>query len=582
MDVQAATDSPNPYASAQLRRSLRSVRAAVVALTFMCGLAYIALAIGAMLMLDIALPGRNGETVAGLLAMAIGTLALLIGGLTLRQRLLRQAGRILSFSISPVIAAHRYGTGESGTSLASDTRDIDHVRRVLTGGGIAALADLAIVPLYLIVLLMLGWPMALTLLIGGTVGAALLRVWSTTLAGSVDAADRAHAERDELLQTHAASRSFIRQLGILRPMQAREEAAERAALAPADALDASLGRNRLIVAALAAVVIIAVGTLTVWRATNDRAGIGTIAAALLLTGFALWPFREIAARQAELLRGRAAWARLRTALDTPVLQDDVLPLPTPRETLAAEAIAIAAAGERRVVLQGVSFTMTAGDITLIVGPSNSGKSMLLKALAGLAPNAIGNVRLDGATLGQYGETGRSRHIGYLSQSCVLLPGTISQNIAGFSDAVEPDAVVSAAQTTGAHDMIVRLPQGYDTLVGGPDCSLPQSARQRINITTAFYGDPFLLLLDTPDSFQDRNGQAALGAALQAARARGAIVLLTGESRAIIDAANLVLVLRKGGVADFGPKEAVRGRMVAREQIKSQPKPDAAISAALAE
>lgn len=565
-----------------LRRALRPVVFAVVAVTLLCLIAHVAFVVEAMLMLDVALPGRSGQTIAGLLAMAAGTLALLLGGLILRQRLLRQAGRMIAFRAAPITAAHRFGSDPQQQAAAADGRDMDMVRTALTGGSVAALADAALLPLYIVVMVLLGWPMAVALLIGAGVGVALLYFGRGALDRNVAAAERASADRDELLRTNTTSRQLIRQLGIFHPMRAREEYAELVALGPIDALDRAVDRTRLAIAALITVVTVAVGALTVWRATHDLAGFGTVAAALILTGFALWPLREIAARQVDLLRGRSAWRRLSEALEVTPAQDDVLPLPAPRETLNAEAIAIAAPGERRVVLQGETFAMAAGDVTVVVGPSDSGKSMLLRALAGLAPNSIGNVRLDGATLAQFGEAGRARHIGYMGQDCQLLPGTISQIIAGFSDAIDPEAIVRAAQTTGAHDLIVRLPQGYDTLVGGPDCSLPQSTRQRINLTSAFFGDPFLLLLDTPDSFQDRQGQAALGGALRAASARGAIVVIVGEATAVIDAANLAMVLRKGGIADFGPKEQVRERMQAREQIKNQPKPDVVAPAAPAE
>lgn len=574
-------DQSSWHAVRPLNAQLRRVRIAVIAVTLLCAVAQIALAAQAMLILDVALPGRNGETLVGIVAMALVTLVLLVGGVTLRQRLLAQAGRMIAFRLAPVTAARRFDIAETEDG-GIDGRDMERVRLVLANGGLGALAELTALPLFLVVMLMLGWPMAVALLIGCALAVALLLLWARDSEVKVATADRARDERDELLRDHAASRMVIRELGLFGPMRVREEYAELAAIDPIDSLDSVAGRNRLIMAALAAALILAIGALTVWRATDDRAGVGTIAAALILTGFAVWPMREVAARQIELARARLAWRRLRELLDAPPARSELLPLPTPSQTLAAEAIAIGAPGERRVVLQGVTFALAAGDAALIVGPANSGKSMLLRALAGLARNSIGTVRLDGATLAQYGEAGRARHIGYLSHACPLLPGTISQNIAGFAEAVDPAAVVRAAQATGAHDIIVRLPQGYDTIVGGPDCSLPQSTRQRVALTAAFFGDPFLLLLDTPDSFQDRQGQIALGDAIRSARARGAIVLVTAESAAVIDAANIVVVVRKGGIADFGPKEDVRERMLTRERLKNQPKPDAAVPAASAE
>lgn len=562
----------------QIRRALRPVLIAGVAVTLLRLLSNIALAMGAMLMLDVALPGRNGETIVGLLVMAIGTIAMAVGGGILRERLARQAGFMISFRAVPVTVAHRYDPTAKGVPSTADGNDMDLVRNALTGG-IPALADLTMLPIYVAVILLLGWPMALALFLGGIIGIAALWFARTPLRRQLVAAEQARAARDDQLRINSTAYRLTRQLGMTAAMRAREAFAELSALEPMEQVDRLLARGKWTVAALVAVTLAVIVALTVWRATDDRAGVGTIVAALLMSCFALAPLLIVASRQVELLRAARAWRRLSETLGAPPPQEDMLPLPAPREALHVEGLAIRAAGERRVVLQGGTFDMTAGDIAVVVGPSDTGKSMLLKALAGLVPDAIGSVRLDGATLAQYGETGRARHIGYMSQSCELLPGTISQIIAGFSDSIDPEAVVRAAQLTGAHDTIVRLPQGYDTMAGGPDCTLPQSVRQRICLTRAFFGDPFLVLLDSPDSFQDRFGRAALGEALQSVRTRGGIALVVGDSAAVIDAANLAMVLQKGGIADFGPKDEVRQRMQTREQIKNEAKPPVASATA---
>ncbi|OWK32105.1 type I secretion system ATP-binding protein PrsD [Sphingomonas mucosissima] len=223
-----------------------------------------------------------------------------------------------------------------------------------------------------------------------------------------------------------------------------------------------------------------------------------------------------------------------------------------------------------MTLQEVTFRAEAGDLVAVIGPADAGKSILLKALVGQLSHSAGAVRLDGAALSQWDSSALRGHIGYLPQIPGLMPGTVAQNIAGFAPTPDAAAITRAALAAGAHDAIVRLPAGYDTIVSDPDQpALALSVQQRIAWARALYGDPFLVLLDNPGSFQDNDGHLALGRCLTGLRSRGAVTVVVEDSASVIESANCVLVMRKGGMLDFGRKEDVRARLAERQRREAE-------------
>jgi ATP-binding cassette subfamily C protein len=224
------------------------------------------------------------------------------------------------------------------------------------------------------------------------------------------------------------------------------------------------------------------------------------------------------------------------------------------------------------VLQGVSAKLVAGDGLGIIGPSASGKSCLARTLVGVWPAARGTVRLDGAALDQWDPERLGAHIGYLPQDIELFDGTIGQNIGRFDPQAPAQAVIAAATAAGAHDMILRLPQGYDTPVGEAGFKLSAGQRQRIALARALYGDPFLVVLDEPNSNLDAEGENALNGAMRSVRARGGILIVIAHRPSALAPVDQVMVLRNGQVHAFGPKETVLKQVL---QQPAGPQPPAA-------
>jgi ATP-binding cassette subfamily C protein len=238
-----------------------------------------------------------------------------------------------------------------------------------------------------------------------------------------------------------------------------------------------------------------------------------------------------------------------------------LDLPAPRTELSVEGLHITLPGTARALLSGVQFSLKAGDALGIIGPSGAGKSTLVRALLGLWPLARGTVRLDGSTLDQWSEDTAGRFTGYMPQSVDLFAGSVALNIARFDPQAPSERILAAAGEAGVDALARGLPQGFETDVGPRGANLSAGQRQRIALARALYGDPFLVVLDEPNSALDAEGEAALVAAISGVRARGGIVILIAHRPNILTCVNKVLVVGDGQQQAFGPREEVLRRVL---------------------
>jgi ATP-binding cassette subfamily C protein len=211
-------------------------------------------------------------------------------------------------------------------------------------------------------------------------------------------------------------------------------------------------------------------------------------------------------------------------------------------------------GSTRLIVQDVSFTLSKGEGLGIIGPSASGKSSLARLLVGVWTPVRGKVRLDGAALDQWSPEVLGRHIGYLPQTVELLPGTISDNIARFEAGADPEAIIRAAEAAGVHDLIVRLPDGYQTMIGEHGAGLSAGQQQRVALARALYGDPFLVVLDEPNSNLDAEGEAALTRAILSVRQRGGIAVVIAHHPSALAGVDRLMVMSAGCIQAVGPKE----------------------------
>jgi PrtD family type I secretion system ABC transporter len=316
------------------------------------------------------------------------------------------------------------------------------------------------------------------------------------------------------------------------------------------------------------VAILSVGAYLV---ITQAATAGIMVATTILLGRALAPVEQIVGSWKMLVEGRLALRRLRELLNSLSAQPDRMPLPEPSGALDASGLILRVPGSEKLILAGVSLSLDAGESLAVIGPSGAGKSSLIRVLAGLWKPAAGSVRLDGADLTLWPRSELGPHIGYVPQDVELFPGTVAENIARLGE-VDSGAVVAAAGAAGVHELILALPDGYDTRIEPTGALLSPGQRQRIALARALYGKPKLLLLDEPNSNLDGAGEQALGAALAALRGQVTVVMVTHRST-LVQHADKMLVLDAGRTQQYGTVAEVTQAMKARTgQVVVMPRP----------
>jgi len=292
-------------------------------------------------------------------------------------------------------------------------------------------------------------------------------------------------------------------------------------------------------------------------------------AASIIMGRALAPVEMAVGQWRQFINARAAYARLTGLLASVPDASEPMRLPKPQGALEADRIVAAPPGSRLAVLKGVSFSLQPGEAMGVIGPSAAGKSTLARALVGVWPIGGGHVRVDGADLQSWSREQLGPHIGYLPQDVALFDGSVAENIARFGP-IDPDSVVAAAQRAGVHDIILRLPEGYETRIGPGGSVLSGGQRQRIGLARALYGDPALLVLDEPNSNLDSSGDEALLAAMSHLRERGATVIVITHRMNVLAGVSKVLVLKEGMVESFGPRDQVLAAVMRPTVVAQRP------------
>ena len=541
-----------------------SAIAGLLFLTVVLALLPIILATYCILVFDVAMVARSWESLLGILLLMLVALAFMTGLTLLRSHILLQFADALDIRLGAATASMRSRLSTWDGNRAEDMHIVhaqDSVRRALSSSGAPAILDLLTFPVLLIVLFLFSGWLALALGIAGLIGGALLLSGWRRARSLIIAMLPAMTRRHLIAENHRRHGALVRALGMRQISIIKQRRAERRAAVPAWRLDQLAAFQNISLAMLLNLLftmLIAIGAVL---AVFDRASLGVTIAAALLGSKAMAAFPIVASNLPQLALGWESLNNLGKLLAVPPPHSDQLPLPAPEASLCAEQVVIAAPGTRKVLVRDVSFSLTSGTILGIIGTSGSGKSSLLRVLAGIWPVAAGKVRIDDAALDQWQDELLAHHVGYMPQTIDLFEGTIAENICRFAPQAPPDDIIEAATAAGIHDMIVRLPEGYLTQVGEEGCKLSVAERQRIALARALYGAPFLLLLDEPATHLDGRGQQALSEALTNAKQRGAICVVVGNALATVDVADSILVMRDGAVQDFGPKQDVRQRLL---------------------
>jgi PrtD family type I secretion system ABC transporter len=557
--------APDPW-----RAAMRSLRAPLIAVGGFSALLNVLMLTGSVYMLQVydrVLASGSVPTLMGLFAIVV-VLYLFLGLYDgLRARMLARAGLALDRAMAaPAFRAWLRAGLESGQGAGADRplRDLETLRAAAASPAAAVLFDLPFVPLYLGILFLLHPWLGLATVAGALIAAAialagrLLTRAALARAQGHEAAERGLAEAARAAGETVAAMGMERALeGRWRSLHDRSLAAQQEGAEPAEALAAASRAFRMLLQS-------AILTLGAFLVIRGEISAGMIIAASILSGRALGPIDQLVGQWRTLSRAAEAARRLRAfsaALPAPPAR---IALPEPAGRIVVKGLTrfqpdrpgAPRGAERPRILSDVSFTLAPGDALRVVGASAAGKSTLARLLVGaLAPDA-GEIRLDGATLDQYGPDRLARHIGYLPQRVEMLPGTVRDNIARFAPEATDVAVIAAARAAGVHEMILELPEGYATRVGGPDTPLSGGQMQRLGLARALYGNPALVVLDEPNSNLDVGGEQALNAAIERLRAQGATVVIMAHRASALAAVNRILVLEKGRVTAFGDKAEI--------------------------
>jgi len=313
--------------------------------------------------------------------------------------------------------------------------------------------------------------------------------------------------------------------------------------------------------------VLAIGAYLV---INQAATAGIIIAAAILVARALAPVDLAIGNWKGFVAARQGWKHLNQLLEQLPARDEPMALPAPAKSLTVEHASAVPPGEKKPVVHDVTFTLENGQGLGIIGPSASGKSSLVRMIVGAWQPAHGRIRLDGAALDQWSPEALGAHLGYLPQDVELFAGTVAENIARFEPDANSEDIIAAAKAADVHDLIVGLPQGYETEIGEGGQVLSAGQRQRVALARALYGEPFLVVLDEPNSNLDSEGETALTQAIAGVRKRGGIVIVVAHRPTALASVDLVLVMAKGGVVSFGAKEEVLPKVLAPAVAAQRP------------
>ena len=495
------------------------------------------------------------------LALALLTLSLLD---MIRNRLLVRASQRLDAILAPRILTQMMAADSS--VAAQSMRDCDSVRTVMASPAIAAIFDAPWTPVFLAVAFMLHFWIGIMAIVAAALLVTLAWLNQRATQKHMEVATSAMASAHNSQQAAAVHGTTIKGLGMTGAMVERQLAHRRIALA--NMVHAQFSGSRLTATSRFFRLFVQSSALGLGAllAIAGEISAGAIIASSVLLSRALQPIESIIGAWSSLASARAAVNRLTRNIETLGEQRLYTALPPPEGLLKVEEVGLRGR-DGRPILFGMSFVAEPGHILGVIGPSGSGKTTLGRILIGAVQPTVGTVRLDGASLTDWNQDELGKHLGYMPQEPSLFEGSIKENIARFSRASTADeaaaiddAVVQAAKEAGVHELILELPQGYDTLLGLGGAGLSAGQAQRIALARALYGQPRLLVLDEPNAFLDQAGESALLTAVTAARARSATVIVIAHRRGLLAAADRLLVLEAGRPKMIGPTKDVVARL----------------------
>lgn len=560
--ASSTRESGDRSGRSELASAIYDCRRALLGIVLFSGIMNILTLTGPLFMLQIydrVVPSQSIPTLLGLGAIA----ALLYASLgffdQIRARILVRVGAYVDEVVHPKVFK-AVVTMPLRNALPGDglqpLRDLDQIRSFISSGGPAAFADMPFLPIQVTICFLIDPLIGYATLFGATVIFFLTLATDVSVRGATLEASEKGSKRFAVIEAGRRNAEVLRALGMGGRLAERwgeinrsYEASHLKVLEKSGAFSSASRIFRMMFQS-------AVLGLGAYLVIEHGASFGVIIAASILSARALQPIEQLVANWRGFIGSRQAWQRLNRLLAQFPDTEEQMALPDPKGSLTVENLAAVPPGTNRPSVVDVSFGLRAGSALGVIGPSGAGKSSLIRVIIGAWAPARGRVRLDGAALEQWHPDALGRHIGYLPQDVELFAGTVAENISRFEADADPAVIVEAAKNAGVHDLILRFPDGYSTDIGESGSALSAGQRQRVALARALYRDPFLVVLDEPNSNLDAEGDAALTRAILSIRERGGIAVVVAHRPSALEGVDMALAMVNGGMAGFGTKEDV--------------------------
>lgn len=546
----------------ELRTALSACRAALVGIGLFGAIINVLMLTGALFMLQIydrILPSGSVPTLIALAALAGGLFA--VQGILelIRGRLLTRVGASLDDALSArvynAMVCLPLKTG-SHTNKTQPLRDLDTIRSFLSGLGPTSLFDMPWMLLFIAILFAFHPLLGVTALAGAVLLVALTILTEFLTRGPIKDTSSHDVPRQDIALSSLRNAEALTVMGMAAQMGNRWGTTNKHFMSGHRRVSDIAGGLGSISKTLRIMLQSAMLGLGAYLVIHQQATAGIIIASAILTTRALAPVDLAIANWKGFIAARQSWRRLAELLALVPEPGTRMPLPAPKNSITVQNASAVPPGSKRMVAQDVSFALKSGQGLGIIGPSGSGKSSVARMLVGAWRPFGGEIRVDGATLDQWEPEDLGRHIGYLPQDVELFAGTVAQNISRFDSEADAEAIIAAAEAAGAHDLVLNLPEGYETQIGEHGSSLSAGQRQRVALARALYRDPFLVVLDEPNASLDAEGEEALTVAMRKIRDRGGIVVVIAHRPTALAAVDVVLVMNQGRQQAFGPRNEV--------------------------
>lgn len=553
----------SPYQSptaGEMRSALNKLRNAFITVAVFSGFVNVLMLAPSIYMLQVydRVLGSRNETTLWVLTFLLLGLYVFSGALeAIRTWVLVRVGARLDAMLSTRVfnASFERSLAQAGSNAAQPTHDLNTVRQTLTGSALLTAFDAPWMPVYLVVISLLSVELGIFALVGALILAALAVLNEKLSKPKLDEAQSYSTRAQMALNNHLRNAEVIEAMGMLPSIRKRWHGLHQRQIQ----LQAVASDQAAVMSGVTKFVRLSMQSLSLGFGAllvlEGRMSPGGMIAASILVSRALSPVEMLIGNWKQIITGRAAYHRLNELLNAHPARQEGMQLQAPKGEVRLEGVSTAAPGAKLAILKNLSFAIAPGECIAVIGPSGSGKSTLARLLVGVWPALAGTVRLDGADLYRWNKDELGPHLGYLPQDIELFDGTVAENIARFGD-VDSNLVIAAATRAGMHELILRLPQGYDTPLGVGGSALSGGQKQRVGLARALYGSPALVVLDEPNSNLDEQGERALAETIRDLTAKGTTTVLITHRLASLSVAQKLMVLSDGTLKAFGPRDEV--------------------------